>query len=73
MTATMTSNKPSVLITGAGICGLCSGIALAKAGHRVTLSNEMQPSLMVMPMPSFLSGSDEAHLSSSIHTLFWGS
>ena len=37
MTATMTSNKPSVLITGAGICGLCSGIALAKAGHRVTI------------------------------------
>ena len=33
----MTSDKPSVLITGAGICGLCSGIALAKAGHRVTI------------------------------------
>jgi len=30
-------SKPSVAITGAGICGLCCGVALAQAGHSVTI------------------------------------
>ena len=31
------ASKESVVVVGAGICGLCTGLALVKAGHRVTL------------------------------------
>lgn len=39
----MSTSKESVAIVGAGICGLCTGLALTKAGHRVTLIERDTP------------------------------
>ncbi len=46
------ASKESVVVVGAGICGLCTGLALVKAGHRVTLIERDAP-----PPPG---GPDEA-------------
>ena len=37
------SEKQTIAIVGAGICGLCCGLALAKHGHQVTLYERDAP------------------------------
>ncbi len=39
----MSGSKESVVVVGAGICGLCTGLALVKAGHQVTLIERDTP------------------------------
>ena len=39
----MSESPLNVAVVGAGICGLCTGLALAKAGHQVTLIERDAP------------------------------
>ena len=66
------NQSESVAIVGAGICGLCTALALNQKGFRVSLFEGMFLHPLETQTKRFSNGLAEARLSSGIRTPFWG-